>query len=212
MSDDAYNIVSGEEKAWRELAGADPASVAVRSLAAHDPASGSYALTVFGEDYLVSPGTRTVVNLTNPARPREPLLDLSIPVYLVRARPANPSGELVKGFTGGEIFAQGSHVLPMDEVAREYGSDGEGFVEAGRVELGGVPDGFGDAAVRFSPFPRVSMTAILWLSDDEFPARASLLFDSNAALHMPVDIVWAVALVACRRMLGFRGAGYKGPA
>ncbi|MBI5189430.1 MAG: DUF3786 domain-containing protein [Nitrospirae bacterium] len=201
MPEDAYNIESGEDKAWRELAAAGPESVVKRSLAAYDAASGSYTLTVFGEEYLVSPATRTISNLSNPSRADEILLRLAVPVYLVNARAVEPSGVLVKEFTGGEIFLKGTHVLPTDEIAKKYGSDGDYFLRAGMAELGGAPVRLGDAAIGFRPFPRVSMTMILWLMDEEFPARASLLFDGNADRHMPIDVVWAAALLACERML-----------
>ena len=84
-----------------------------------------------------------------------------------------------------------------------YGRDRDGFVEAGR-SIGGEPVRLGDAAFKFLFYPRVSMTFVLWLEDDEFPARASLLFDSNANRHMALDVVWAVALVSCQRLLGFK--------
>lgn len=203
MDEDRYDIGSGEEKAWRELSAADPETVARRSLARYDAPSGVYTLSVFGEDYAVSAAARAITNLSNPARPPEYLLSLSIPIYLTHARPIQPSGELVKEFTGGEIFFRGSHVLPMEEVAKRYGRDGEGFLNAGMAELGGAHVRLGDTAFTFSPFPRVSMTMILWLGDDEFPARASLLFDGNADRQVPMDVLWAVALLACQRMLKY---------
>jgi len=202
MPEDTYNIESGEEKAWRELVSADPELVASRSLATFDRETGTYTVAALGEEYIVDPAGRHVKNLTNPARKYEYFLNLSIPIYLVQAKDIPPSGELVKEFKGGEFFFRGSHTLPLDAVAEKYGRDKALFMEAG-ASLGGVPVKLGDAAFTFSVFPRVSMTFVLWLEDEEFPARASLLFDSNAGAHMALDVVWAVALLSCQRMVGY---------
>ena len=203
MKEEKYNIEQGEEKAWRELREADPELVSRNSLAAYDSKAGTYTLTVLGEKYAIDPGGMAIVNLTNPARAPEYLLKLSIPVYLVQARDIPPSGELVKDLPGGGFFFRGSHALPLDAIAEKFGRDSGSFERAGRSTLGGTPAGMGDAAVAFNVFPRVSMALVLWLSDEEFPARATLLFDSNAGRHMALDVVWAVSLVACQRMLKY---------
>jgi hypothetical protein len=43
--------------------------------------------------------------------------------------------------------------------------------------------------------PRIPVTLILWLSDEEFPARADLLFDSTCEIHLPLDILWSIAMM-----------------
>jgi hypothetical protein len=201
-----YNIESGEEKAWRELAGADPIAVARRSLAVYDSRSRTYAILVLGEKYVVDPALEKVANLTNPGRKPEYLLNLSTPIYMVYAKDLPVSGELVKELKGGEFFFRGSHTLPLDQVAAKYARDSALFMEAGAA-MGGTAVSMGDAAFSFHVFPRVAMTFVLWVEDAEFPARASLLFDSNASRHMALDVVWSVALVSCQRMLGFGGKG-----
>jgi len=200
--EEKYKIESGEDKAWGELAKADPGDVAKRSLAVYDAGSGTYTLTVFGEDYRIDPGARRIENMSNPDRKYEYFLNLSIPIYLVQAREVPPSGELVKELKGGEFFFRGSHTLPLDAVATKYARDKALFADACK-SLGGVSLKMGDAAFTFGVFPRVAMTLVLWMEDEEFPARASLLFDSNAGSHMALDVVWAMALLACQRMLGY---------
>lgn len=196
----SYATAPGEDKAWAELMAADPATVAANSGASYDPATGLYRLAMFGRSHTVDKAKRAVTDELS-GRPPETLLNLAAPVYLNSAKPVPPSGRLVKEFTGGEFFYRGAHTLPLDELAARYGDDRSGFSENCRFELGGTPAKLGDAAYSFLVFPRVSMTLALWLGDDEFPARVSLLFDSNCHLHIPLDIVWAVALAACERLL-----------
>ncbi len=200
--EEKYNLESGEEKAWRELSEADPRSVARRSLAVWLPDSETYDIVVLAEHYEVDPNARKVKNLTNPTRKHEHFLNLSIPAYMLTAREIPASGELVKEFKGGDFFFRGSHTLPLDALSEKYGRDKELFEEAGRA-MGGEPLMLGDAAFRFNFFPRVSMAFVLWLEDDEFQARISLLFDSTAGRHIALDVVWAVSLLSCQRMLGF---------
>ncbi|HEY3346134.1 MAG TPA: DUF3786 domain-containing protein [Nitrospirota bacterium] len=197
-----YNIESGEDKAWRELAADNTSDVCRRSLASWDDAARAYTLEILGEKYSIFPATRKIVNLDNPGRKFEYFLNLSAPIYLVRARDAAPSGELVKELKGGEFFFRGSHTLPLDAVAQKYGRDRGLFEDAGR-SMKGEPLKMGDAAFRFYPFPRVAMAFVIWFEDDEFEARVSLLFDRDADKHMALDVVWAMALLSCQRMLGF---------
>jgi hypothetical protein len=47
----------------------------------------------------------------------------------------------------------------------------------------------------------VPVTLILWLEDEEFPARSHLLFDETCEQHLPPDIVWSVAMLCALVML-----------
>ena len=60
---------------------------------------------------------------------------------------------------------------------------------------------YGDASLRLFPFPRVSVTIIVWKGDKEFASRADLLLDSTCELHLPVDIVWSTAMMSVLVML-----------
>jgi hypothetical protein len=66
---------------------------------------------------------------------------------------------------------------------------------AAGARFGGVPAHHGDAALELRPLPKVPTTVILWTEDDEFPARADLLFDASAPLHLPLDILWSAAMM-----------------
>jgi hypothetical protein len=190
---------SGEARAWDLLAACDPADVCRRAAVDRDPASGTYQLRSFGCGFSIDPRERRILSL-------EPegevfltryayFFRLSALWYLVKALDLKPSGTLVKptGLSGGEIFFKGSHVLPLEAVAKKYAADREEFLAAG-ARRGGRPAAFGDAAVELAPLPRVPVTAILWTADEEFPARADLLFDATAPRQLPLDILWSVAM------------------
>lgn len=60
---------------------------------------------------------------------------------------------------------------------------------------------YGDASIELFPFPRMPVTIILWEKDDEFPARADLVFDSTCEMQLPIDIIWSIAMLCVLVMM-----------
>ena len=59
----------------------------------------------------------------------------------------------------------------------------------------------GDAAFEIRVLPAVPLQLILWKADEEFPAEASILFDSNIGqILSPEDIAWLAGMVVYRLM------------
>jgi hypothetical protein len=196
----------GEDKAWEILATLDPDDVCRAAAVSYDRATEQYIVKSLGMDFLVAAKDRTI---TSTAPGSEVLLQrlgyffkLSILWYLVSAKDITLTGRLVKlqDAKGGEIFTRGSHILPLDKVARKFGKDKEGFLKKG-TSLGGEPMKYGDASVKLYPFPRVPAILTLWLEDEEFPARADLMFDSTCTMQLATDIVWSIAMMCVLVML-----------
>jgi len=197
---------AGESKAWDLLAASDPATVCAHAGADFDPREGTYRVSSFGRVFTVNPVERLILGsepgsevfLTRYVS----LFRLSLLWYLLKATAARPSGKLVNptGLPGGDIFLKGSHVLPLDALAAKYATRPEAFLESGAA-LGGIPAAYGNAAVVLSPLPKVPVTILLWTEDDEFPARAGLLFDATCTAHLPLDVLWSVALMSVLPLL-----------
>ena len=194
-------IISGEDKAWEIIAGLGPEDVCRRTGAEFDVITGTYRLPVFGTWFSLDPKKREINNLMPEGeiflRRLRYFFVLSALWYLVKATDVLPAGKLIKpsGMTGGDIFFRGTHVLPLDAVAKKYAHSRQEFHERGLL-YGGRIVAYGDAALEFHPFPKVPVTVILWLADEEWEARADLLFDSSALSHLPIDILWSVAMMA----------------
>lgn len=189
---------SGERLAWEMLAAGSPGSICARSGAAFDAASAGYRIASFGRHFTVHPGSRRVA-CPEPGgaaalERHGDLLRLSLLWYLVKATADRPSGTLVNPsrLPGGDLFARGTHVLPLEALAACYTSRPADFLAAGAA-LGGRPAPHGDAAMQLPALPKVPVTLILWRADDEFPARADLLFDATAPRHLPTDVLWGIA-------------------
>jgi len=190
---------SGEDKAWELIKDLDPADVCRNARAAFDDHSRSYILKSFGMDIYIDPQNKKLhcdgPNATLLLEKIGYFSKMSILWYLVGARDIPLSGSLIKpeNLKDGLIFFKGTHVLPLDRLASRYNDDKERFLSRGE-ELGGERVDYGDASVRLFPFPRVPVVIILHRGDDEFPPSADLLFYSTCEFHLPLDVLWAVAM------------------
>jgi hypothetical protein len=193
--------IPGEEKAWDILATLEPEDVCKAASVDYDATRSRYSVTSFGMDFLISLKDRTI---SSTSQGSDVLLGrlgyffrLSVLWYLVSARNIACTGRLVKleHIRGGDIFTIGSHRLPLDDAANKYGKDKNGFIEKGK-KLGGRIDQYGDASIRLYPLPRLPVVVVLWLEDEEFPARADLLFDSTCEMQLPTDIIWSIAMIS----------------
>lgn len=194
-------IISGEDKAWEIVAGLLPEDVCRRTGALYNERSRLFTLSAFGTLFSVDPQKKMILSLEPQGEIFLTRLRyffvLSLLWYMVKASDVKPGNKLVKpsGMSGGDIFFRGSHVLPLESIAKKYAHDRKAFRERGLSHGGRVVE-YGDAAIELSPFPKVPVTVILWLADDEWDARADLLFDSTALNHLPIDVLWSIAMMS----------------
>lgn len=197
-------MTSGEKKAWEILRGLNHIEVCRNADVKYEDKS--YVLKSLGIDFLISPETQEM-------RSHSPDGELMLKklgyffnhsalCYLINAKNIPLTKKLIKpvGLKGGEIFFRGTHVLPLDKLAEKYSSDKTGFIEKGKLFNGSLL-GYGDVSIELLPMPRIPVTLILWLADDEFPARAELLFDSTCEQHLPIDIIWSIAMMTVLVMM-----------
>lgn len=193
--------LGGETKAWETLAGMRPGDVCSGADAVFDEPSRSYRIASFGIDFTVSLADSSISS----SDPRSALFlgryqdffRLSVLWYLTSAKEIPPTGRLIRPLDvkGGQRFFTGTHLLPLDAIEEKFGNDKMGFAERG-LRYGAEIVRIGDAGLRLYPLPRVPVTVILWLRDEEYPARASLYFDSTVDFQLSLsDLVWSVAMM-----------------
>lgn len=196
----------GEEKAWNILSALDEKDVTAHAKASFHPGDATYALTCFGQEIGVSLkdrrffshsplGTLFINTLGDYSR-------LSILRYLIHATDRPLTGQWVRpsDLPGGDIFAKGTHILPLDNAAAYFSNHPLAFLEAGE-NLGGTRLDYGDLSWNLFPFPRIPVALILWKGDEEFPSTASLLLDSSCVSHLPADIIWSTSMMTVEMML-----------
>jgi hypothetical protein len=197
---------SGEKRRWEILREMDPAVVCRRADALFEERTGLFTLRSFCWEISVSPAEERIIGLE---RGSDVLLErlgyftrLSVLWYLTNAKDIPLSGHLVNtvNLKGGQLFFRGSHILPLDSLSQKYGQDTGGFMKKGK-ELGGEVLYHGEASQRLFPLPRVRVVVMLSKGDEEFPPEAKILFDSTSEIHLPVDIIWSVAMMSLLIML-----------
>jgi hypothetical protein len=207
------NVISGVDRLWGELAAAEPAVLCARSLTARR--TEGFAVPFLQREYVVDPRQRTFAGPEGDPLCRDPEFQLLILGYLTGAGgpgSGDPAGPEVpaagwvseRQLPGGSLFFQGPHALPLGPLLRRFATDLEGFREA-CLSLGGKPLEFGDASFAFRVLPLVPAGVLLWTADDEFPARAGMLFQPSVSRHLPLDLVLALAHAAVVRLTGAPG-------
>jgi hypothetical protein len=201
-----YVMSSGEERAWEILSSLEPAVVCRNASVLFEENTVSYIVKSFCYDFSVCPARKSLKGV-NPSA--QYLIDRygyfcihSCLWYLVHAKDIPLSNRLVKpvNLRGGELFFRGSHTLPLDGLAMRYGDDKDAFLQKGK-DLSAEPLTHGDASLRLFPMPRIPVDIILWQKDDEFPARADLLLDATCDIHLPLDIIWSIAMMSILVMI-----------
>lgn len=86
----------------------------------------------------------------------------------------------------GGFYHRAFQGYAADRLSKRWGLDLDGFVAACRA-LGGTRLDLGDAGFSWRVLPRVDLATIYWLGDEDFPSRASVLFDANAHHYMVTD-------------------------
>lgn len=199
-------LTPGEDKAWEILDSLDSMDVCRLAQVSYHTDSRTYTIRSFGMDFQVSLANKTVSSASPGSDVLQDKLSyffrLSVLWYLVSSKEIDETGRLVKleSIRGGEIFSKGSHILPLEPLAQKYGKNCEGFIRKGRT-LGGKPAQHADASIRLLPLPRIPVVLALWMEDDEFPARADLLFDSTCQLQVATDVLWSIAMMSVLMMM-----------
>ena len=197
-------IEAGEGKAWQEVCGLSREDVCKRTVATYDEKAGAYILRCFGIDFQVDPCEMRIACQD----PRGKIfLDrlktffrLTVLCYMASAMDIPSTGRLIRpvDVKGGHRFSAGTHVLPLDTIAERYAKDKEGFLSKARGFGADIVTGYGDACIKIYPLPRVPITMVLWLEDEEFPAKVDLFFDSTCEFQLSLsDTIWASALMCC---------------
>ena len=184
---------------WNRLKAVDPTDVCLRSGAGFDPVSHTYFVRFLNRYYCMNAQERVCGALV-PGSVSNPSSELVVALltYLMSAQSVGLKQKLVapSDLQGGKTFF-GSHRLPTDAILERFGRDPRGFVSAGSA-LGGTPESYGDASVRFWLLERVPVVMVLWAADDEFPARCSVLFDASVDKIVPLDALCGLVGELCR--------------
>ena len=131
----------------------------------------------------------------------DPLLELICLVYLLNAAPNELRNEMVGvNQLKGAHFFTGPHEMKVEPLIERFGHDPNGFIQAAE-RIQGEPMNLADVAYRFEAFPKVPLYFLLWVGDEEFQPRLSVLFDRSVEHHLAPDAVWGLVTLVSERLL-----------
>ena len=88
----------------------------------------------------------------------------------------------------------------MDPLAKRFANSPTEF-ELACQKLGGKKLAMGDSAFSIPVFPRLHLAFILWVADEEWPARANILFDATASMHLNTEGLEVLGINISQRII-----------
>lgn len=192
-----------DPKFFNELAQMNPQDVVRRSLAEYDAKKKLYRIEALNEIWEVVPEEQLICREGKKGEPVSVELGLAILFYLMRSKDIPISGKWVseKELRGGVTFFRGPHAFPTPEIARSCGKD-LNFLHEAVKKMGGEPLDMADISYRIKALPRIPMAILFWKGDEEFPPECKLLMDSTIEEHLPLDVIFGLAIEVARRLTG----------
>ena len=135
--------------------------------------------------------------------------------YLLQGSRIRPSGRFVTfAELAGPLFKHGSYSVSALErpIVRRFSGRVPGLMAAGAAFGGksGGEGGLGSVSLLFELLPRVPMQLVFYNRDEEFPARATLLFDSNATQLIDFETLAVLVTLFVHSLTGSRQADMSG--
>lgn len=186
---------------FRELAEKNPVDVCKKALCAYDARNGFYTVSIWGDDYLVSPREHLIKRVTDNLPAPGEIFYFFIVHYLLLSKESEVKNEWIseKQIPGGDLFFSVSHEIPTSLISDKYNNDIDGFKR--RCEkLQGIPLDMADASYRFNITPRIPVAVLFWYGDEDFPSESKMLFDKSIAGLLAPDVVLALAYEICSRI------------
>jgi len=181
-----------------DLKSMDPEEVVFRTGCKFDKTRGQYSLEVWGQRYFVNPDKCEVTPEGKGLKTYHDFLYLFILYFLIKSKKMIPTGEWVsyKDIPGGEGFFRGPHAIPVESITEKFQDDLE-FFKTECKNKGGIPLDLADAGFAFEITPSIPVAVLYWQGDDDFPSEVKLLLDRTIEQHLPLDIIYTLAVEVC---------------
>jgi hypothetical protein len=187
------------EGLWEQLVKLDGNGTACRAMCRFVSDRNRYIINLLNTEFVVDLPNRKIFSIQAQSQQKSAdfLQQLCLLTYLINAQDVPLANKLVKGesLPGGQFFFRGIHSLPTEKLANAFGEQPEALYRlVERFEWKRCE--FGDASIQIFILPRIPLTVVVWRADEEFEARASILFDQTAANHLPLDALWTAVNLA----------------
>ena len=195
------------EGLWEQLEGLDHNTTAQRAKCQYLNDPPRYVISLLNTEYVVDLSNKQIFSTKSSPQPMPAgfIEQLCLLAYLINAKEVPPANKFVKAenLPSGQFFFRGLHSLPTEKLEEAFGKSPELLYEASE-RFDGKKCEFGDASIELYGLPRIPIQIIIWGRDEEFEARASILFDQTTGTHMPLDALGALANLAVEALVKAR--------
>lgn len=193
---DTYS--SAIEKAMIQFRGKDSVLMSRNSGAVYE--GKEFSVRFLNENYLISYPEGDIKDYGE--RKASPEIQILLLHYLSGSKDIPPSGKLIsfRELPGGVSYEKAFYDRAVVPIIREFEDRPEGFISSSE-RLGGTRLEIGDFAYAIPALPRIPLTYVLNLGDEEIPSAANLLFDSSSSLHLPTEGLAALGELTTERLI-----------
>lgn len=193
------NPLNAYHETVKRFVGKNPSDVVAKTGASFE--NGLYTIDYFNDKYLVDESGRVLMadrqDVEVPFNDRTLILQ-----YLCEASGLPPRGRWLSFL---ELPDGIHHYVPLQNdatnpLARTFGDHPDEFKRVA-LRYGGKQLDLGDISFSIPALPKLPLAVVLWEGDDEFPARANILFDSVAQTHLTTAALWVLGVELARKML-----------
>ena len=192
------------EDLWLQLDRLDPQKAAQRAQCQYLTDPPSYVITLLNTEYVVNLSDKQIFSTQSSPRPTpaEFLKQLCILAYLINAQDLPLANKYVgpEQLPSGQFFFRGQHSLPTRQLEETFGKSPEQLYEVSK-QFDTKRCEFGDASIELYALPRIPLTIVIWRGDEEFDARASILFDQTTGTHLPLDALGTLANLTVKALV-----------
>jgi hypothetical protein len=182
------------EGLWEQLEKIDCVETAKRADCEYLSYRESFSIKFLNTDYMVDLIEKQTYFNDDDSLPKPAafLEELCILAYLINAKDIQLANKLVRpeSLPGGQFFFRGIHKLPTERLEKAFGAQPKVLLE-GSGKFNAQKCEYGDASISLYILPRLPLTIVVWRGDEEFDARASILFDQTATYQIPLDALLA---------------------
>lgn len=197
---DKVHSEMANEGLWQQLLELDGQETSQRAKCRYLPNPQRYIITLLNSEYIVNLSEKQVLLAKGSSAGFSE--ELCILAYLINSQDLPVASKLTpaQGLPGGQFFFRGLHKLATEELEEVFGQCPERLYE-NMDEFGAKRCKFGDACIELCVLPHIPLTIVIWQGDEEFGARASILFDETAAAQLPLDALWVAGNLAIKALV-----------
>ena len=179
---------SAISKAWKDLKALELHEVAKNSLTRLDPEKDEIILTFLGDEYLIQIEKNSVIAPNG--REANPFLAVLLLHYLIYAKDIELENRLItfRELEGGDVYYDAFTRRAILPITKSFGLNPD-VLKAVGDKIGAKKGTYGDISIVVEVFPKIPVTVILWMGDEEIASSSNMLFDASIKELIPTEDV-----------------------